>query len=70
MLDLVLELQLAIQSVIFFWNCNCFDMLNCFRASDYWMSLSDEIILGIFKLLPKKSIVKCAQVCKHWQRLA
>ena len=37
---------------------------------DYWISLSDEIILAIFQLLPKKAIVKCARVCKHWHRLA
>ena len=36
---------------------------------DYWISLSDEIILAIFQLLPKKAIVKCARVCKHWHRL-
>ena len=36
---------------------------------DYWISLSDEIILAIFQLLPKKTIVKCARVCKHWHRL-
>ncbi|RMX58774.1 hypothetical protein pdam_00010793 [Pocillopora damicornis] len=36
---------------------------------NYWMMLSDEIILSIFQFLPKKTIVRCARVCKHWQRL-
>ncbi|CAH3191367.1 unnamed protein product, partial [Porites evermanni] len=39
-------------------------------TTNYWISLSDEIILAIFQLLPKKTIVKCARVCKHWHRLA
>ncbi|CAH3144466.1 unnamed protein product, partial [Porites lobata] len=38
-------------------------------TTNYWISLSDEIILAIFQLLPKKTIVKCACVCKHWHRL-
>ena len=42
---------------------------NEFFFSDYWMMLSDEIILSIFQFLPKKTIVRCARVCKHWQRL-
>ncbi|XP_074612509.1 S-phase kinase-associated protein 2-like [Acropora palmata] len=37
---------------------------------NYWTLLSDEIILSVFQHLPKKTIVKCAQVCKHWKRLA
>jgi len=39
-------------------------------TSNYWMSLSDEIILAIFQFLLKKTVVKCARVCRHWQRLA
>ncbi|KAJ7386610.1 F-box protein of unknown function [Desmophyllum pertusum] len=39
-------------------------------TQNYWMSLSDEIILAIFQFLTKKTLVKCAQICKHWQRLA
>jgi len=39
-------------------------------TSNYWMSLSDEIILSIFQFLHKKTVVKCARVCRHWQRLA
>ncbi|PFX30755.1 S-phase kinase-associated protein 2 [Stylophora pistillata] len=36
---------------------------------NYWMMFSDEIIMSIFGFLPKKAIVRCARVCKHWQRL-
>ncbi|XP_068675768.1 S-phase kinase-associated protein 2-like [Montipora foliosa] len=39
-------------------------------STNYWTLLSDEIILTIFQLLSKKTVVKCARICKHWQRLA
>lgn len=32
--------------------------------------LSDEIILCVFKWLPKSTVAKCAQVSKRWKRLA
>ncbi|XP_067009546.1 S-phase kinase-associated protein 2 isoform X2 [Anabrus simplex] len=32
--------------------------------------LSDEIMLMIFRMLPKKMVVRCAMVCKRWQRIA
>ncbi|KFM71683.1 S-phase kinase-associated protein 2, partial [Stegodyphus mimosarum] len=32
--------------------------------------LSDEIILHIFKWLPKTILVKCSQVCKRWRNLS
>ncbi|XP_015926248.1 S-phase kinase-associated protein 2 [Parasteatoda tepidariorum] len=37
---------------------------------DYFSVLSDEIILHIFKLLPKPVLVKCSSVCKRWQELS
>ena len=30
----------------------------------------DEVVLMIFKWLPKHMLAKCAQVCKRWKRLA
>ena len=30
----------------------------------------DEVILMIFKYLPKYMLARCAQVCKKWKRLA
>lgn len=37
---------------------------------DCFSRLSDEVILSIFKWLPKSTIAKCAQVSKRWKRLA
>ncbi|KAI0230577.1 S-phase kinase-associated protein 2 [Lamellibrachia satsuma] len=37
---------------------------------DHWHRLSEEIILSIFKWLPKPVLVRCARVCKRWNRLA
>ena len=37
---------------------------------DGFSRLSDEIVLCIFKLLPKSTIAKCAQVSKRWKMLA
>ncbi|XP_046436845.1 S-phase kinase-associated protein 2-like [Daphnia pulex] len=36
---------------------------------DGFSRLSDEVILSIFKWLPKSTIAKCAQVSKRWKRL-
>jgi hypothetical protein len=36
---------------------------------DGFSRLSDEVILSIFKWLPKATIAKCAQVSKRWKRL-
>ena len=38
--------------------------------SDHWHRMSEEIILFIFKWLPKPVLVRCARVCKRWNRLA
>nr|CAD7266020.1 unnamed protein product [Timema shepardi] len=32
--------------------------------------LSDEMVLTIFRHMPKKSLVRCAFVCKRWRRIA
>ena len=37
---------------------------------DAFSKLSDEVILCIFKLLPKSTVAKCAQVSKRWRRLS
>lgn len=37
---------------------------------DGFSRLSDEVILSVFKWLPKSTIAKCAQVSKRWKRLS
>jgi len=37
---------------------------------DLFNRMSDEIILSIFRWLPKSSLAKCARVCKTWHRLS
>lgn len=37
---------------------------------DGFSRLSDEVILNIFKWLPKSTIARCAQVSKRWKRLS
>lgn len=37
--------------------------------SDWFACLSDEIILMVFKWLPKVSLIDCAVVCKRWHDL-
>ena len=32
--------------------------------------LPDELVLKIFKYLPKKTVKSCALVCRRWQRIA
>jgi F-box domain. len=32
--------------------------------------LSDEMVLMIFRMLPKNMLVRCSLVCKRWQRIA
>ncbi|KAL0277061.1 UNVERIFIED_CONTAM: hypothetical protein PYX00_004478 [Menopon gallinae] len=39
-------------------------------GEDQFEKLSDEVILGIFKWLPKKTLVRCTLVCKRFLRLA
>nr|XP_049695803.1 S-phase kinase-associated protein 2-like [Helicoverpa armigera] len=36
----------------------------CFHA------LSDEVILGVFRWLPKRTLAHCMLVCKRWNRIA
>lgn len=41
------------------------------KASDgnnHFLSLSDEIILQIFKFLPKKALIRCSYVCQRFNR--
>lgn len=37
---------------------------------DGFSRLSDEVILNVFKWLPKSTVAKCAQVSKRWKRLS
>lgn len=37
---------------------------------DAFLKLSDEMVLMIFRWLPKNMLVRCALVCKRWQRIA
>lgn len=37
---------------------------------DWFNCLSDEIILMIFRWLPKIALTRCALVCKRWHRLS
>ncbi|KAG1650992.1 S-phase kinase-associated protein 2 [Nymphon striatum] len=39
-------------------------------AEDHSTKISDEVLLQIFKWLPKYSLSICAQTCKRWRRLA
>ena len=39
-------------------------------GTDVFSRLSDEVVLCIFKWLPKSTVAKCAQVAKRWKRLA
>ena len=39
-------------------------------GTDGFSRLSDEVVLCIFKWLPKSTVAKCAQVAKRWKRLA
>ena len=35
--------------------------------TDYFSKLSDEIVLSVFRWLPKKSLKRCALVCRRWR---
>ncbi|KAJ9591618.1 hypothetical protein L9F63_001832, partial [Diploptera punctata] len=37
---------------------------------DVFSKLSDELILMIFKMLPKTMLARCSLVCKRWQRIS
>ncbi|XP_077531708.1 S-phase kinase-associated protein 2-like [Haemaphysalis longicornis] len=40
------------------------------NGKDPFMDLSDEMILDVFKWLPKTVLASCGRVCKRWMRLA
>jgi F-box and leucine-rich repeat protein 1 (S-phase kinase-associated protein 2) len=40
------------------------------KGQDAFLKLSDEMVLMIFRWLPKNMLVRCALVCKRWQRIA
>ncbi|XP_018783482.1 PREDICTED: S-phase kinase-associated protein 2 isoform X1 [Bactrocera latifrons] len=39
-------------------------------GKDHFSTLSDEIILQIFKWLPKKALIRCSYVCRRFNRCA
>jgi hypothetical protein len=41
-----------------------------FVVLDVFLKLSDEMVLMIFRWLPKNMLVRCALVCKRWQRIS
>lgn len=44
--------------------------LQIFFGRDHFTTLSDEIILQIFKWLPKKTLIRCSCVCRRFNRCA
>ncbi|KAG8185086.1 hypothetical protein JTE90_029698 [Oedothorax gibbosus] len=44
-----------------------FEQLNEFSP---FLNVSDEVILHIFHMLPKSTLVKCSAVCKRWRDLS
>lgn len=40
------------------------------RGQGYFSSVADEIILNIFRMMPKSVLIKCSCVCKRWKRLS
>lgn len=38
--------------------------------TDDFDTLPEEIILNIFKLMDKRTLIKCALVCHQWRRIA
>jgi F-box and leucine-rich repeat protein 1 (S-phase kinase-associated protein 2) len=41
-----------------------------FVVLDVFLKLSDEMVLMIFRWLPKNMLVRCSLVCKRWRRIA
>lgn len=37
---------------------------------DVFIKLSDEMVLSIFRWLPKRSLTRCSLVCKRWHQIA
>jgi len=44
----------------------CLDLV----GEGYFNYIADEMVLSIFRMMPKPILVKCARVCKRWRRLA
>lgn len=40
------------------------------KRKDYFASLPDEVLLMMFKYLPKTTLISCACVCRRWKRIA
>lgn len=38
-------------------------------TTNYWASLSDEMVLAVFRWLHKGTLARCARVCRRWCRL-
>jgi len=38
--------------------------------TDDFVKLPEEIVLNIFKMMDKPTLVKCMRVCHQWQRIA
>ncbi|XP_030852707.1 S-phase kinase-associated protein 2 [Strongylocentrotus purpuratus] len=54
-------------------NCSC--VRRIFKnkgqsGTDPFLFLSDEVILSVFRWLPKKSLTHSAKVCRRWRRLS
>lgn len=39
-------------------------------GEDYFKTLSDEVVLSVFRWLPKKTLKQCALVCRRWRNIA
>ncbi|KAL2728953.1 S-phase kinase-associated protein 2-like isoform X4 [Vespula squamosa] len=56
-----------IRNIFFFRNKR---ISSCVGDDDFNDKLSNELILLIFKWLPKKDLVQCTMVCKRWHEIA
>lgn len=41
-----------------------------YLCTDYFDWLPEEMILNIFKILDRRTLIKCTYVCKKWRRIA
>lgn len=39
------------------------------KGTDIFNSMSEEVVLSVFRWLPKSTLARCARVCKRWLRL-
>ncbi|XP_027234734.1 S-phase kinase-associated protein 2 isoform X2 [Penaeus vannamei] len=44
--------------------------IDAIAGDDKFNRMSDELILAVFRWLPKFMLARCAQVCRRWKRLA